>query len=488
MGDRPETNQCIISLDLGTTFIKAFAYTPAGRQLTAAKFQLAPDDNGRQDAALVYAGVVNVLKQTASALNTSGINPVCISVSGAMHSMLPVDINGKPLSAARLWSDAEGASIAATVRPSKLGADLYIQTGTPVHPMSPLIKLARMKEAEPDLFRTAFKFISLKEYVLYHLTGHFFIDYSIASATGLFNSCRLDWSQLALDYLGIDCERLGAAVSPYYQTGFRPGMAASLGFKTDFPVIAGASDGCLASLGAAPLKPGNICLSMGTSAAIRSSVSTFNTDSQARTFTYLLDETHFISGGPSNSSGAVYTWLLALVTGKIPEAADYALQNSLAEGMSPGAGGLTFLPYIFGERAPLWDPEASGSFTGIKHNHTRAHFARAVMEGILFNLRYIFEVLEEKTVPAGIFTGGGLTVFPIWLQLLSNVLNRPLHKPSAGEDSATGAALIGMKSMGIISTLEDQAVFYSETDLISPEPGQAEIYEPLYQKFKAKIS
>lgn len=482
----PTAAFCILSLDLGTTHIKAFAYSTDGKVLGSFKRTLA-NDQGLQQPEQVLSETLAVLKELSGHLLHSGYTPAGLCISGAMHSILPVNRQGKALAQAMLWSNNSGEEIAASLKGTLKARILYQRTGTPVHPMSPFIKLNWLKKQDPALFKAAYKFISIKEYVYYHLTGLFNIDYSMASCTGLLDSVNLCWSEPALEYTGIGPSRLGLPVSPYLQQSFLPSVLPQLGFTREFPVIIGASDGCLACLGAAPLTEGNISLGLGTSAALRTPVSLFTVDEHQRTFTYLLDESHFISGGPSNNAGAVYTWLLTLFSKGGTEGADFEKMNSLAAGIEPGANGLCFMPYIFGERAPLWDPGATGSFTGIRAMHTQAHFARAVMEGILYNVRYILEILEEKVTIQQLFPAGGLCNFPVWRAALTNILNRDLHFSEGKEDSAAGAAIMGLASLKIIPSISRQTIFYNEQIPQSCDQVQAAAYGLLYDDFRRKL-
>lgn len=479
---------CIISLDIGTTHIKAFAYSELGKVLASATAHITEQEAGLQDAVRIYMQCADVLKQINNELGIQSLRSNCLSISGAMHSMLPVNNVGKPLAPAMIWANNSGLQVAKNLIGTQLGRSVYKETGTPIHPMSPLIKIAWLKIEKSDIFRNTFKFISIKEYVYYRLTGNFLVDYSIASASGMFDVKNLNWSQKALEFAGISEKHLGEPVSPYHSIEISTSIGKDLGFSGNISVVIGASDGCLAALGAAPLKEGNISLTIGTSAALRSFVSDYLPDEKSRLFTYLLDEDHFITGGPSNSAGAVFAWLTQLFAGREIEFTDFEAFNLMASTIPPGSEGLCFIPYILGERAPIWDAEATGSFLGIRHIHTRAHFARAAMEGILYNLRYILEILKERIIIADIFAGGGLIAFPIWRQMLATILNQPLNYQLSKEDSAAGAAIMGMKAMGIIPSITAQAIFYKPIPAVIPEEAMIEQYDYLYQQFKNTIN
>ncbi len=203
----------------------------------------------------VIAGTIQTIRE----LNIdSGTDILCVVLSGAMHSIFPIDVNGKPLSNALLWSDLRSSDIAKALKSTGLGRQLHHETGTPIHPMSPFCKLIWIREYSPELFVRAYKFISLKEYLIYQLTGHFIVDQSIASSTGLMNLTKKRWSDKALRTAGIKSSQLSDLRQPSYSL---PIIQDEL---RDIPLILGAADGCLANLGSGVIDQTQVALTIGT--------------------------------------------------------------------------------------------------------------------------------------------------------------------------------------------------------------------------------
>ncbi|WP_449436645.1 gluconokinase [Pedobacter steynii] len=261
-----------------------------------------------------------------------GNMPKAISLSSAMHSLIPVDENGKALAPMITWADNRSAEIAKRLRNSEIGLSIYKATGTPLHAMSPLCKIIWLKENNLDLFSQTHKFISIKEYIWYKLFKEFKIDYSIASCTGLFNITQLSWHQDSLNITGIDPKMLSEPVQTDY-TKF---------LNTGIPVVIGASDGCMANLGSGGIKPGIAVMTIGTSGAVRIASDKPLPNEKAMTFSYILDKDTFICGGPINNGGiALQWWIKNNIKHELGEA-DYEQLFGEIASIAAGSKGLLF--------------------------------------------------------------------------------------------------------------------------------------------------
>ena len=450
--------QLIIGVDIGTTSTKAMAFAPTG-QVVVSHYREYPiyrpqADHSEQDPEEVLAAVVHTLSQVLAGVDQSQV--LGISFSSAMHGLLAVDAAGQPLTRCLIWADNRSQAQAEALQPSATGQDICFHTGTPIHPMSPLCKLLWLRENQPALLARAHKFISLKEYVFHRFFGQYLIDYSLASATGLFDIRQLTWYAPALALAGIRAGQLSTPVSTLHQVQeLRPEMARQLGIRRPIPFVCGASDGCLANLGSGATGPGQAALTIGTSGAIRVTSARPGAENQQRLFSYILKPGLYVVGGPVNNGGLILRWFRdqfaadlkeqAIAQGKDP----YELIIAQAAAVPAGAQGLVFLPYLLGERAPIWDAAARGMFFGVGIHHTRAHFGRAVLEGILLGLYQIGLALEETTGPIHeIHAGGGFARSAFWVQLLADIFNKKVILTETIESSAWGAALLGLEALG----------------------------------------
>lgn len=446
----------VIGVDIGTGSTKALAVNFSGQVISSAQahYQTTSPSPGyyEQDPELVWQAFVNVIIALKSKVQSE---PAAIILSSAMHSLIPVDLHGQPLHNMIIWADNRSATIAERIKKSAAAEMLYEQTGTPIHAMSPLCKIVWLKENNLKIFEQTKKFISIKELIWFKLFKTYEVDHSIASATGIMDIETCIWSANALDIAGISESQLSNLVSTDFQrNNIDVETCKILGIHPSTPFISGASDGCLANLGSFATAPGVAALTIGTSGAVRvashAPVQNFN----AMTFNYRLDNNTFICGGPSNNGGAALKWYAEIFLQKpLNSSSDYDTLLGSLSSTAPGADGLFFLPYLFGERAPIWNSDASGVFFGIKGRHSQSHFTRAVIEGISMALYDIADNMIRGGLPiTQVNVSGGFVRSASWLQILANIFNKKICLINADDASAIGAAYLGLKALKVISS------------------------------------
>lgn len=404
-----------------------------------------------QDAEEIFEIFFSLLKQAIEYAGNEAIQ--FVSFSAAMHSLLAVDKQGKPLMKALTWADNRSAVYAEKIKNSKKATDIFRHTGTPIHAMSPLVKILWLKKERREVFDKAHKFISIKEYIFYRLFNTYIIDYSIASATGLFDIYKLGYYKPSLKIAGIKEEQLSKPVLVTHVEYLTDKLKTELQLQHNMPFVAGGSDGCLANLGDGLLDNKKVSVTVGTSAAVRVSGSKPLYDEKQRLFSYALDEKLYVSGGPLNNGGFALQWFANNILQPANHDKNIAIEDciSLAMQAAPGAGGLIFLPYILGERAPIWDAKAKGAFVGLLSIHTTSHMARAVLEGICFAICQVLKALEDVSGKVKeIYLNGGLSASEEWAQMLSDISGKKVMIDEASESSLSGALYIGMKACGFI--------------------------------------
>ncbi|RDV16052.1 gluconate kinase [Pontibacter diazotrophicus] len=495
--------QALIGMDIGTTSTKAVAFDMEGKMLfrEAIEYPIisTQPDYAEQDPEVVLKAVLDTLSTVALELKILGVELMGVSFSSAMHSLIAVDAQGDPLTKCIIWADTRSKVYATNLKGSVIGHDIYLHTGTPLHPMSPLPKLRWLRDHEPLLFKNTVKFIGIKEYVFFRLFGEYKIDYSIASATGLFNIFKFDWHLDSLELAGITKDKLSEPVPPTHTfRNMKPDYATLLNIPATVPFVIGASDGCLANLGSNAVRPGDAVVTIGTSGAVRVMANEPATDIQERIFSYILTSKRFVLGGAVNNGGVVLRWFrdnfYASETALAAQENEdiYELMNKRAAAVPPGADGLIFLPYLLGERAPIWDPAARACFFGVHYNHTREHFLRALMEGVMFNVYSVGRALEQTTGPiAAIYANGGFSRSDLWVQMLADIFNKEVHLTDTHEGSAFGAVIMGMYALGLITNLEDAAAMIRVKKTFVPDPKlhsrymqNFSLFNELYPKLK----
>ena len=470
----------IIGADIGTTNVKAVAFNLQGEILgdhseEYPMYHPQPDWSEQDPEEIVRA--VEYCIQTVVKKCRSHGEVLGFSLSAAMHSLIALDVEGKPLSHSIIWADNRSAAIANALRGTAVGRRIYKNNGTPIHAMAPVCKLLWLRENDPKLFKKAARFVGIKEYVVFKLTGRYLIDYSIASATGLFNIRKFAWDDYTLKYLKITPERLSEPVTPYHREPLLADNA--LGVPEGTPLIMGASDGCLANLGSGAVVPGTMAVTVGTSGAVRVSAPKAYTDPDMRTFCYILDENTYVIGGASNNGAVIFEWLKDHFFDKI----NYETLFKEAADIAIGADGLLCLPYLLGERAPLWNSTVRGGFLGLDVHHTPTHFVRAVMEGILLNLSSIGKVLIKKHEVRAIYANGGFAKSKTWVQMLADIFGVTVNLNDTVETGSVGAALMGLKALGHIENFADAKDFTQISHIFKPNAVHHKAYEVLYGEF-----
>ncbi|MFO7257403.1 MAG: gluconokinase [Bacteroidota bacterium] len=440
-----------LGIDIGTGSTKAVAISESMDEVLSVEqspyptFHPAPFAS-EQDPEQIWEAFVECIRATVARL---GKAPVAIGFSTAMHSVIALDNSGRPLRKMLTWADSRCAPYARTLRELEDARELYEKTGTAIHAMSPLVKLVWLREREPETFRKAARFVSIKEYIWHRLFGVYEMDYSAASGTGLMDILQRQWNPKSLEIAGIGEHQLSTLVPTHHKRNdLRKELQEVLPLTPTPWFVVGGGDGCLANLGSNAITPGVACLTIGTSGAVRIASPTPRYNFSSMTFNYILDEDTYICGGPINNGGVILQWYLRDLLGKTPAAlTDYTTYLSKAASIPPGARGLIFLPYLMGERAPVWDSRVSGAFFGITNEHKQEHFTRALIEGISFALYQVANVLREvggeiKQINAS----GGFVHSSEWLQILTDIFGIPVYRSNLEDASSIGAAMIAARA------------------------------------------
>jgi xylulokinase len=483
--------QCILAHDLGTTGNKATLFDAAGVAVatTFCPYETAyPAPNwAEQDPAGWWRAVCD---STRELLITSGIAPANIAVvsfSGMMNGMLPVDAAGIPLRSAIIWADLRATSEAEYLAERCGLEEVYRRTGHRPGASYTAAKLLWLKHHQPELYSRAHQILQAKDYVAYRLCGIFATDYSDASFTNLFDLERRCWAEDLIEAVGLDPGKLPPAYpSSTIVGGVTSDAAAASGLSVGTPVVIGGGDGACATVGAGAVRPGDAYNYLGSSSWIAVTVEYHLKDPLMRTFTFAhLDPLLNIPMGTMQCAGGSFDWLERLLRGEA-DARLYEQLDTAAAGIEPGARGLLFLPYLIGERSPHWNPMARGVFAGLSMSHGRAELARAVMEGVAFNLKMILDALQQQgaAIKAMRLIGGG-TRSAQWRQILADVFGLPMLRPALPTQATSfGAAIAGGIGVGLFDGYQVAGELVQVEEGERPDPTHSRRYEELYGLFQ----
>ncbi|HET9519274.1 MAG TPA: gluconokinase [Actinoplanes sp.] len=481
----------VIGLDTGTTATKAVAAGLDGRvrALTSVGYPLLVPGSGRAelDGYRLREAAVQAVAEVAGQLRDRGDRVLAICLSAAMHGLVPLDADGLPQGPLITWADGRAAAQSTALSTAGRAAGLHRRTGTPVHPMSPLAKLAWWHETDPGLVRATARWGGVKDVVVAALCGPGQpVDRSCASSTGLYDIHRRRWDDEALDIAGVRPEQLAEVVPTTHRLApLLPDVAGVTGLPADTPVIIGAADGPLANLGLGAVTPGVAAVSIGTSGALRTVVDTPRIDDEGRLFCFALTEDRWVVGGAVNNGGSVVRWAAqalaqgAALTGEAADALDAELLAE-AQQVPAGSDGLLCLPYLLGERAPWWRAGLRGAYLGLRREHRRAHLVRAALEGVCQQLALVRDGLTAARVQLHeVRATGGAVASPLWVSTLASTLDQPVCTAASPEGTAVGACLLGLHALGALPDLGAAADIVATHEPVSPDPDDAALYRRL---------
>ncbi|MCY0879980.1 MAG: xylulokinase [Firmicutes bacterium] len=472
------TRQYVLAYDLGTTGNKAVLVDDSGN-LVASAFSpyqtFYPFENAvEQDPWEWWASVERASRVL---LETARISPTAIaaiSFSGQMMGCVPVTDAGDPIGRAIIWADMRGSQQADQLN-QRVGKDvIYRVVGNRANASYSAAKMMWVRDHEPDRFRRTHKFLQPKDFVVTRMTGEFVTDFSDASGTNLFDIRQLRWSPTMIEASGIPQEKLPDVVSSTTIVGsLRDEVAARLGLRGGIPVVVGGGDGACAAAGAGAVDEGHLYQYLGSSSWFGCATSRPLFDNQARIFNWA----HVVPGyyaptGTMQAAGAAFHWFRSIldIQGNNVQTA-YQRMDELAEKVPPGADGLIFLPYLLGERSPIWNDKARGTFVGLKMSHTTGVLIRAVMEGVALNMKKILEAFIPEVPFHHIQLIGGGAKSRLWAQIFSDVYGYPMAVPMVlDEATALGAALTGGVGVGLFDGFHIVHQLIEEAYEVRPDP------------------
>jgi len=421
----------LFGIDVGTSATKGVAIDPDGSvlALAEAEYPLSTPRAGwsEQDPEDWWRATEKILRELTEAAG----DPAGIGLSGQMHGLVALDANDDVLRPAILWNDqrtqAECEEIEKTI-----GLERLISlTGNRALTGFTAPKIVWLQHHEPDTYERIARIALPKDYVRLKLTGEHATDVSDASGTLLLDVAHRGWSEEVLEALHTD---------PAWLPKTLESPAVSGQTKDGTPVAAGAGDQAAGALGVGVDKPGPVSVALGTSGVVFAALNEFAADPQARVhaFCHAVPDAWHAMGVMLSAAGSL-SWLRNATD---PQAPFDALLKE-ADDWPPGTEGLTFLPYLAGERTPHADPDARGAFAGLSVRHNRGALVRAVLEGVAYGLRDSFDLISElgEAPRLGRLSGGGARS-DLWAKIIASTLEIPLERVAVDEGAAFGAAIL----------------------------------------------
>jgi gluconokinase len=427
----------LLCFDVASGGISAALFDVQLRSNADAEIRWDLETDARGAATLSAETVVQGFAQSIRSLNLTfrqDLSAVCIGTF--MHNCVLLGEADQPLSPVFTWLDRRGESGVDYVR-SALGERFHQITGCRYHPMFPVFKLASVRAIEPDLFQRIKRVVSVKALLLNRLTGVWIEDHGIASASGLFNITKGEWDPEVLALIGLEPAQLPVVRSRTAIAGsISSEAAAEFNLNEGIPVIVGSGDGFFANMGSECEVPGKLAVTLGTSAVARQTLRRPVLDPSAGAFCYRADERTYLLGCAGNNGGNVLDWARRIFNRRSEER---------TSGDPP-----VFIPLLYGERSPEWDPHLTASWHGIRSTHTAADLARSVLEGVIFNLAHFVEIVQQASserAGAVVLSGNGF-LHPMSAAILAAVTGIPTWMPETpGFASLRGAGICALRAL-----------------------------------------
>lgn len=472
----------LLGIDLGTGSAKALLLAIDGTVIAEASHPYpvrSPQPGWAETDPTEWWEAVGNVVRTVIRDNNASIQ--AIGLSGQMHGVVLANESGKPLRPAILWADTRSGSELDRYR--TLAPHLQKQLANPITTGMAGATLLWLQTHEPESYRNARWALQPKDWLRFRLTGEVAAEPSDASGTLLYDVMSDGWAIDVLDALHLRSDWLPDLMPSASIAGSLSAVAAAhLGLQPGLPVIAGAADTAAAMLGSGLLEPGMMQLTVGSGAQIMTPRSQPIVDPHVRTHLYRMAlPNQWYTLAAMQNAGLALDWVRSLL--------GFSWQQVYAEAftIAPGCEGLTFLPYLMGERTPHLDPNARGAWVGLGLHHTRLHLMRAALEGVAFAIKQGLEAIAATgvTVPELRLAGGG-TLEPIWRQLLADVLQLPLRSVTVSAASARGAAILAGFGSGVYANPQALSPLSSHSHPVMPQSPNAaltdawERYRSLY--------
>lgn len=472
----------LLGIDIGTSACKVAAFTPDGAVKAQASraYQVYHPETGwaEQEPSEWWEAICEATEQVLRQVKPSDI---CgIGVDGQSWSAIPISREGHVMARTPIWMDVRAKNICAKVE-AELGDEIFQLSGNPFQPSYSTPKLLWFKEERPELFRFVDKFLQSNSYVVWKLTGVMSQEFSQGYGLHFFDMNKLRYDEAMAERLGLTTDLVPELYPCDQVVGTVTEAAArATGLTAGTPVVAGGLDAACGTLGAGVYKPGQTQEQGGQAGGM-----SICTD-RALAHRKLILSPHVVPGqwllqGGTVGGGGVLRWYRQQFGGEAP----FSELTREAEDIPPGAEGVMFLPYMAGERSPIWDPNAKGVLYGLGFDKTRGHVVRALLEGVAFSLEHNLRVAAETGVQVERLSAmGGSANSALWTQIKADVTGKTIQVPASDTASTLGAALLAGVGCGVYRGY-DEAVARSIriTKVYEPDAARHEQYQILMERY-----
>ncbi len=487
----------LLGVDIGSSNIKVIVFSLTGEVIGSSSEELIElypaDGHVEQEPELVWSKFCSAVK---AAVKNSGLTSESIAGMGIDSNrcgFLLLDKNYKPLTNIMTWRDTRSMQQVKEFDQCYPDVDVYHITGEEGLPQHTLFKIMWCKEKWPEIWEKGKHILlSHKDYILLKIFGRPITSKSIAQSTGLFDINTLEYSSTILDKIQITENMLPQLYDSNAVVGeLSAAMAEKLGLHAGLPIICGLCDATASQVGSGSVRKGLFTVSIGTCGAVRTFSPLPKYDDSKFNQIRVFSPYGYVPTCTISDAGSVLRWFRDNFSGAERQEAEekgidvYRLLDDRADEISSGSEGLLTLPNFTGASYALKNENVFGAFIGIRNYHTHAHFVRAIMEGVTMSLKSVIESFRKSGYEvSGVTLGGGGAKSKLWIQIIADVMNLPVHVPACEESSCLGSAIMAALGLGLFENLEEAVGSMVKIDWICyPIKKNVKDYEALYDLF-----
>lgn len=473
-------NPLLLTLDMGTSSVRAMLFDARGRALPGAEAQMGyaqrmtADGGVETDAETLLERTTTCVRRLLAQTDSATLARLAgVGVSCFWHSLVGVDGSGQAATPVYSWADTRAKFQAETLRGAWDDMAYHARTGCVLHPSFWPAKLCWLRETQPEIFGRVSKWMGFGEYLFLRLFGTSPCSFSMASGTGLFDPNTKNWDAESLEKLPIDARQLNVLCDRNdAQSGLVEEWARDFGPLAGLPWFPAVGDGACSNIGGGGTKPTRIVINVGTSGAMRVTVEADKLVIPDGLFAYRMDGKRFLVGGAFANGGNVYSWAHDAL--QLP--APTVFLRRLAT-MPPDGHGLTVLPFWAGERSPGWHLDARAVVVGMNLHTTPLDILRASLEAVAYRFAAVHDLLNAQFPDATdiLASGNGIAHNPAWAQIFADVFGTPVTLSKTAEASSRGAALLTADSLHLPPDLDDAPVTRART--FTPDAKRHAVYQ-----------
>jgi xylulokinase len=493
----------LLGIDIGTSSCKAAVFDLNGKVIGLSSkdysvFYPAPDCV-EQDPREWWSGVCNAIREILSTYNIKSEEIIGIGVDGQSWSAIPVDKKRKVLYNTPIWMDTRSSEITKKVV-NKVGADKIFEiSGNAFEPTYSTPKILWFKEIKPEIYKDTYMFLQSNSYIILKLTDKYTQDLSQGYGIHSFNMKTGKWEDDFCEELGISREKLPEIYRCHEIIGEVTGKASKeTGLAAGTPVVAGGLDACCGTLGAGVIDVGQTQEQGGQAGGMSICINEAISHPKLILSFHVIPDLWLLQGGTVGGGGCINWFKKELAGFEVEEGRKsgkdiFKIMNEEASKIPEGSDGLIFLPYMAGERSPIWDKHAKAVFFGLGYNKTRAHMIRSVFEGTAFALEHNLKTASEIGVNVEVLNAmGGAANSKLWTQIKSDVTGKTINVPTSDTATTLGAAILAGVGIGaykdfkeaVNKTIKINRIHKPDMENNKIYKKYYEIYIELYEKLK----